>query len=101
MSARTVTECGLCGSHRLDLVLSLGSSPPTCVMVPVGTRQATEYHHPLELLRCHDCTLVQLSVVIDPEVVFPPAYPYSSGNSGRCMRTSRTWRRPRTAGWAV
>jgi hypothetical protein len=66
MSARTVTECGLCGSHRLDLVLSLGSSPPTCVMVPVGTRQATEYHHPLELLRCHDCTLVQLSVVIDP-----------------------------------
>jgi hypothetical protein len=81
MSARTVTECGLCGSTRLDLVLSLGSSPPTCVMVPVGTRQATEYHHPLELLRCHDCSLVQLSVVIDPEVVFPPAYPYSSGNS--------------------
>jgi hypothetical protein len=68
-------------SADLELVLSLGSSPPTCVMVPVGTRQATEDHHPLELLRCHDCTLVQLSVVIDPEIVFPPAYPYSSGNS--------------------
>jgi hypothetical protein len=81
MSARTVTECGLCGSHRLDLVLSLGSSPPTCVMIPVGARQATEDHHPLELLRCHDCSLVQLSVVIDPGIVFPPAYPYSSGNS--------------------
>jgi hypothetical protein len=81
MSARLLSHCGACGSADLELVLSLGSSPPTCVMVPVGTRQATEDHHPLELLRCHDCTLVQLSVVIDPEIVFPPAYPYSSGNS--------------------
>lgn len=81
MSARLLTYCGACGSADLDLVLSLGSSPPTCVMQCVGRRKATEDHHPLELLRCHDCTLVQLSVVIDPEVVFPPDYPYSSGNS--------------------
>jgi hypothetical protein len=81
MSARRVDHCGICGSASLDTVLSLGSSPPTCVMAPVGRRQASEDHHPLELLRCHVCTLVQLSVVIDPEVVFPPEYPYSSGNS--------------------
>ena len=81
MSARIVNRCGICGSARLESVLNLGQSPPTCVMVPVGTRRATEEHHPLELLRCADCTLVQLSVVIDPEVVFPPDYPYSSGNS--------------------
>jgi hypothetical protein len=81
MSARIVDRCGICGSASLETVLSLGSSPPTCVMAPVGRRQATEDHHPLELLRCHDCTLVQLSVVIDPEIVFPPDYPYSSGNS--------------------
>jgi hypothetical protein len=81
MSARRVDRCGICGSARLDLVLSLGASPPTCVMAPVGRREATENHHPLELLRCHDCSLVQLSVVIDPRVAFPPDYPYSSGNS--------------------
>jgi len=81
MSARLLTECGLCGSTNLEVVLSLGVSPPTCVMVPVGSRQASEDHHPLELWRCHDCTLVQLSVIVDPEVVFPPDYPYSSGNS--------------------
>jgi hypothetical protein len=67
MTARLVERCGICGSARLETVLSLGSSPPTCVMAPVG--------------RCHDCTLVQLSVVIDPGIVFPPDYPYSSGNS--------------------
>lgn len=81
MSARLLIECGLCGSTRLEPVLSLGSSPPTCVMQPVGGRPATEDHHPLDLLRCDDCTLVQLSVIVDPEVVFPAEYPYSSGNS--------------------
>jgi hypothetical protein len=81
MTARLVERCGICGSARLETVLSLGSSPPTCVMAPVGRRQASEDHHPLELLRCHDCTLVQLSVAVDPRVMFPRDYPYSSGNS--------------------
>jgi hypothetical protein len=81
MTARLVERCGICGSARLETVLSLGSSPPTCVMAPVGRRQASENHHPLELLRCHTCTLVQLSVAVDPLVMFPRDYPYSSGNS--------------------
>jgi hypothetical protein len=78
--SRLVTQCGVCGSPNLRTVLSLGISPPTCVMVPVGAAVAEE-HHPLELLRCPDCTLVQLSVIVDPGEVFPPDYPYSSGNS--------------------
>jgi hypothetical protein len=51
-------------------------------MVPVG-RETTvvEAAHPLELLRCGSCTLVQLSVIVDPDEVFPADYPYSSGNS--------------------
>jgi hypothetical protein len=82
MSARRVKSCGLCGSDDLEVVFSLGSSPPTCVMQVVnGGRPATEEHHPLELLVCQDCTLAQLSVVVDPGVVFPPGYPYQSGNS--------------------
>jgi hypothetical protein len=81
MSGRTVTRCGLCGSGTLETVLSLGQSPPTCHMVPVGDDTAGEESHPLELLRCPSCTLVQLAVIVDPSEVFPPDYPYSSGNS--------------------
>jgi hypothetical protein len=81
MTATLVESCGLCGSRDLRPVLSLGSSPPTCVMAPVGQRPASEDHHPLELLCCHGCSLVQLSVIVDPEIVFSPEYPYSSGNS--------------------
>jgi hypothetical protein len=79
-SSTVVTRCGLCGSRTLERVLSLGSSPPTCAMVPVGQRQP-EVHYPLDLLECQDCSLVQLSVIVDPAAVFPAGYPYSSGNS--------------------
>jgi len=50
-------------------------------MVPVGTSMATEEYHPLEVLQCQDCGLAQLSAIVDPKEVFPPDYPYSSGNS--------------------
>jgi uncharacterized protein YifE (UPF0438 family) len=75
-----VDKCGLCGSERLVSVLDLGSSPPTCHMHRVGDR-LPETRYPLILLRCEDCTLVQLSVVVDPGEVFPRDYPYQSGNS--------------------
>ena len=78
---RTVTRCGLCGSDALDPVLTLGSTPPTCHMVPIGSETTVEDSHPLQLLRCSACTLVQLGVIVQPDEVFPPDYPYSSGNS--------------------
>jgi hypothetical protein len=80
MSATLVEKCGLCGGTSLEEVLDVGSSPLTCNMAHVGTR-AVETHYPLVLLRCSNCTLVQLSVVPDPSLVFPADYPYSSGNS--------------------
>ena len=80
MNAREIDKCGSLRLDKLEPVLDLGSSPPTCNMRPAGSR-APETHYPLQLLRCEDCTLVQLSVVVDPAEVFPPDYPYSSGNS--------------------
>lgn len=82
---RMVTNCGLCGSGRLEPVLWLGSSPPACAMLPVGGYRP-QARYPLELLQCQDCTLVQLSVVVDPSEVFPPDYAYSSGNSPQLHR---------------
>jgi hypothetical protein len=82
---RTVDKCGGCGSGDLELVLSLGSSPPTCNMVKVGEPRV-ETFYPLDLLECQDCTLVQLSVVVDPAELFPADYPYSSGNSPELHR---------------
>lgn len=76
-----VTKCGACGDGPLAIVLSLGSSPPACSMRPTDTTSAEEPHYPLELLLCGRCSLVQLSCVVDPGLVFHPDYPYSSGNT--------------------
>lgn len=83
---RLVDQCGACGSLDLESVLHLGTSPPTCAMVPIGGRLAVEEHHPLDLLVCQECTLAQLSVIVDPAVMFPPTYPYQSGNSKELHR---------------
>jgi hypothetical protein len=82
VTARLVKHCGLCGRGNLRSVLHLGSSPPTCVMPHIGERQPCESFYPLEVLFCDECALAQLSVSVEPRVVFPPEYPYQSGNSG-------------------
>jgi len=33
------------------------------------------------LLRCKDCTLAQLGLIVDPAILFPPSYPYTSGTT--------------------
>jgi hypothetical protein len=84
--ARPLMACALCGGNRLERILNLGSSPPPCVMHPVGRRPVVEESYPLELMRCRTCDLVQLSVAVDPAVMFPAEYPYSSGNSPQLHR---------------
>lgn len=51
-------------------------------MLKVGDVSEQE-RFPLELLRCDECALVQLSCIVDPTVVFHKGYPYSTGNSGQ------------------
>jgi SAM-dependent methyltransferase len=96
MCSRLLDQCGLCGGQNLETVLDLGSSPPTCAMV--SERESAELHHPLTLIVCKDCTLVQLSVVVEPDQVFPPDYPYSSGNSGELHKNFEDLARSVNAG---
>jgi hypothetical protein len=33
------------------------------------------------LLHCRNCDLVQLGLAVDPTIIFPPEYPYTSGTT--------------------
>ena len=50
-------------------------------MQPVGERPAERSMYPLELLYCPDSHLVQIGCEVDPEILFPPDYPYTSGTT--------------------
>src|SRR5262249_27687026 len=36
---------------------------------------------PTNLLHCRNCDLVQLGLAVDPSIIFPPEYPYTSGTT--------------------
>lgn len=81
MSSRLVTSCQICGGKSLDRVIFLGYLPPVNHMRPIGSAPQEEASYPAQLLRCPNCTLMQLGLIVDPEILFPPEYPYTSGTT--------------------
>jgi hypothetical protein len=71
--------CQICGHAPLDDVLSLGYMPPVNQMVPIGQVPRQQPWFPTNLLHCRNCELVQLGLAVDPVIIFPPEYPYTSG----------------------
>ena len=47
----------------------------------LGTAADAEPWYPAELLVCRACHLAQLGFVVDPVLLFPPGYPYTSGST--------------------
>jgi hypothetical protein len=76
-----VKECQICGHTPLNGVLSLGYMPPVNQMVPIGQLPRQQPWFPTNLLRCTKCELVQLGLAVDPVIIFPPEYPYTSGTT--------------------
>jgi len=76
-----IEGCQICGHAPLDVVLSLGYMPPVNQMVPVGQVPHQLPWFPTTLLHCHNCDLVQLGLAVDPTIIFPPEYPYTSGTT--------------------
>ncbi len=75
-----VERCRVCGSSTLEEFLDLGVMPLANAFVEPDRARAEERRFPLEAVRCADCGLVQLSVVVRPDVLFRH-YLYSSSSS--------------------
>jgi len=76
-----VERCQVCDSPDLESVLFLGYLPPVNQMRTVGERPHEQPAYPAELLRCRKCQLVQIGLIVDPAILFPPEYPYTSGTT--------------------
>lgn len=76
-----VESCQVCESTELESVLFLGFLPPVNTMQPLGVRSFEQAAYPAELLQCPRCRLVQLGLTVDPAILFPPHYAYTSGTT--------------------
>jgi hypothetical protein len=47
-------------------------------MNPVGEKPHEQPSYPAELLYCPECHLVQLGLIVNPKILFPASYPYTS-----------------------
>lgn len=80
-SSVVVENCQVCDYSELIPVLFVGYLPPVNQMRPIGKRPHEQPAYPAQLLYCRQCHLVQLGLVVDPQVLFPPEYPYTSGTT--------------------
>ena len=80
-SSVVVDCCQSCGSNKLEGHLFLGYMPPVNQMRAIGSVPAEQPSYPTNLLYCPQCELVQLGLTVDPEIIFPPSYPYTSGTT--------------------
>ena len=71
--------CQICGHAPLETALSLGYMPPVNQMVSIGEVPRQQPWFPTHLMHCGRCDLVQLGLAVDPVIIFPPEYPYTSG----------------------
>src|SRR5436309_315714 len=55
--------------------------PPVNQMVAIGEVPRQQPWFPTNLLHCPKCDLVQLGLAVDPAIIFPPEYPYTSGTT--------------------
>lgn len=74
---KEISRCRICKSTDLGQVISLGNQALTGVFPPVGGKDPE--FAPLELVRCSECSLVQLKHSFSPEAMYGDNYGYRSG----------------------
>jgi hypothetical protein len=81
VSSDVVRQCQICHSPNLEKILFLGYLPLVNTLDRIGELPHEEPYYPALLLFCPMCHLAQLGLIIDPTIVFPKEYPYTSGTT--------------------
>ncbi len=82
-------KCFSCGGGNLELIISFGDTTLADRLVPESRLNEPEITAPLDLAFCHDCTLVQITESVDPEILFCDDYPYFSSVSKHLLEHSK------------
>lgn len=76
-----IRACRSCGSSQLTSFLDLGTTPLADRLVTEEQLGEPELVAPLDLVLCGECSLVQITETVSPEILFCQNYPYFSSVS--------------------
>lgn len=85
---RALKACRSCGSKDLFEFLSLGDHPLANALLTPETLEEPEKTYPLEVVVCTNCSLVQITETVPPELLFRE-YVYFSSFSDTMLRHAR------------
>jgi len=80
-SSVVVDRCQVCDSADLETVIFIGYLPPVNTMPAIGSRPAEQPAYPAEVPALPKLPIVQIGLIVDPAILFPPSYPYTSGTT--------------------
>lgn len=78
--------CLACGHSQLDLIISFGYTPLADNLLTKDQFDLPEYTAPLDLAFCPNCSLVQITEKVPPEILFCRDYPYFSSVSPSLLK---------------
>ncbi|UJS17832.1 MAG: class I SAM-dependent methyltransferase [Candidatus Jettenia sp.] len=81
--------CRSCGHIDLQSILSLGQTPMADALLTEEQLEQEELTASLDLVFCPNCTLVQITKSISPEILFCKDYPYFSSVSRSLLQHFR------------
>ncbi len=76
---KKIKECRICKSKKITKYLDLGNQPLANSFL-TKKQISKEKKYPLQLLLCKNCSLSQLSIVVNPKIIFNK-YDYLSSSS--------------------
>jgi len=88
MISKPHTNCRVCNSEKLTMYLDLGMMPLANNLETTSERAKNMALYPLQVMFCEECSLSQLSVVIDPKELYSH-YVYRSSINGGYVRHCR------------
>jgi len=80
-TSTVVQKCQICDNSKLEPILFLGYLPPVNQLHFINEKLHEQPSYPAQLLYCSTCHLVQLGLIVNPKILFPPEYPYTSSTT--------------------
>ncbi len=74
-----ISKCQICGSKNLTNIMTLGNQPLANSLIKNANNESEIKKFPINIIRCEDCTLLQIDYVVNQNEVYHMDYPYLPG----------------------
>ena len=73
-----ISKCQICNSTNLKKIIEIGNQPLANTLLENEYDKAKKLY-PINVIRCVDCTLIQIDYIVNQNEVYHPEYPYLPG----------------------